>query len=141
MMNYRNPSYNAHGTIDCEVNISPEGVAEEWAPFTASPDDAEENGRDIYAAAISAGDVAPYVPGSAIVPESVSARQFKLQLLAQNLLDQVETWVASQSQAVQIAYANSGTFVRDEPMMQAGFAALGFTSQQINDFFTQAAAL
>lgn len=78
---------------------------------------------------------------AAAVPASVSARQFKLQLLAAGLLDQVEGWIASQEQAVQIAYTNSGMFVRSEPMMQAGFAALGFTSEQIDAFFTAAAAL
>lgn len=72
------------------------------------------------------------------VPDRVTARQFKLQLLADGILDQVESWIATQSQAVQIAYANSGTFVRDEPMMQAGFAALGFTPEQVDAFFTAA---
>lgn len=72
------------------------------------------------------------------VPDRVTARQFKLQLLADGILDQVEGWIATQSQAVQIAYANSGTFVRDEPMMQAGFAALGFTPEQVDAFFMAA---
>jgi hypothetical protein len=76
-----------------------------------------------------------------IVPERVTSRQFKLQLLAAGLLDQVEAWVGQQDQTVQIAYANSGTFLRTEPMMQTGFAALGFTSGQIDDFYTAAAAL
>jgi hypothetical protein len=75
------------------------------------------------------------------VPDRVTARQFKLQLLAAGLLDQVETWVGQQDQAVQIAYASSGTFLRTEPMMETGFAALGFTSGQIDDFYTAAAAL
>lgn len=75
------------------------------------------------------------------VPDRVSARQFKLQLLAAGLLDQVEAWVATQPKPVQIAYADSGEFVRDEPMMQAGFSALGFTSEQGDAFFTAAAAL
>lgn len=75
------------------------------------------------------------------IPDRVTARQFKLQLLSAGLLDQVEAWIASQSPAVQIAYSNSGTFVRDEPMMQVGFAALGFTAAQIDAFFTAAAAL
>lgn len=74
-------------------------------------------------------------------PDRVTARQFKLQLLAAGLLDQVEAWIATQPRAVQIAFEYSGTFVRDEPMMQAGFAALGFTEQQVDDFFTAAAAL
>jgi len=73
--------------------------------------------------------------------ESVSARQFKLQLLAAGLLDQVDAWIASQSVAVQIAYEYSGSFVRTEPMMASGFAAMSFTDQQIDDFFTAASKL
>ncbi|EJL54373.1 hypothetical protein PMI09_02464 [Rhizobium sp. CF122] len=72
---------------------------------------------------------------------SVSARQFKLQLLAAGLLDKVDAWINTQSKAVQIAYEYSGTFVRTEPMMAAGFAAMGFTEEQINAFFTAAANL
>jgi hypothetical protein len=73
--------------------------------------------------------------------ESVSSRQFKLQLLAQNLLDPVEAWVNTQSRAIQVAYENSGTFVRNAAMMADGFAAMGFTAQQIDDFFTAASKL
>ncbi|WP_292565167.1 hypothetical protein [Mesorhizobium sp.] len=76
-----------------------------------------------------------------LVPASVSARQFKLQLLASGLLDEVEGWISAQPLAVKIAYDNSGYFVRDEPMMQAGFTALGFAAEQIDDFFTAAALL
>ncbi|MBX4964472.1 hypothetical protein [Rhizobium binae] len=72
---------------------------------------------------------------------SVSARQFKLQLLAAGLLDSVDAWVAQQPRDVQIAYEYSGTFVRTEPMMAAGFAAMGFTEEQIDEFFTAAATL
>ncbi len=76
-----------------------------------------------------------------VVIDSVSARQFKLQLLAAGLLDQVNAWVSSQSKTAQIAYEYSGSFVRTEPMMAAGFAAMGFTDQQIDDFFTAASKL
>lgn len=72
------------------------------------------------------------------IPERVTARQFKLQLLADNLLDHVEGWVAAQGKAIQLAYDNSGTFSRDEPMMQAGFRALGFPPEQIDAFFSAA---
>jgi hypothetical protein len=73
--------------------------------------------------------------------ESVSARQFKLQLLAAGLLDQVDAWVKSQSKAVQIAYEYSGNFVRSEPMMASGFTAMGFTDPQIDAFFEAASKL
>ncbi|MBX5063451.1 hypothetical protein [Rhizobium lentis] len=72
---------------------------------------------------------------------SVSARQFKLQLLAAGLLDSVDAWVAQQPRDVQIAYEYSGTFVRNSTMMAAGFAAMGFTPQQIDGFFVAAAQL
>ncbi|MER8433542.1 hypothetical protein [Mesorhizobium caraganae] len=70
---------------------------------------------------------------------SVSARQFKLQLLASDLLPQVEAFIASQGQAVKIAYGNSDSFVRTEPMIAAGFTGLGFNAQQVDTFFVAAA--
>lgn len=138
-MEFRNARYNAFGTIDCEIEHPVHG----WIPFTASPDDIEEMGRAVYAL-VSAGDVAPYVPPpepEPVIPDRVTARQFKLALLAAGLLHSVESWINSQSQAVQIAYANSGTFVRSEPMMKAGFAALGFTEEQIDALFASASAI
>lgn len=74
------------------------------------------------------------------IPDRVTARQFKLQLLADDLLDTVEGWIATQPQAVQIAYDNSGTFVRHDPVMESGFTALGFTDEQIDEFFVAAGA-
>lgn len=85
--------------------------------------------------------VHPYVPVAAPIPDRVTARQFKLQLLADDLIDGVEAWIATQPRAIQIAYDTRGTFVRDEPMMQAGFAALGFSATQVDEFFTAAAAI
>lgn len=73
--------------------------------------------------------------------DSVSARQFKLQLFSVGLLDQVDAWVAAQGKPIQIAYEYSGTFVRTEPMMAAGFAAMGFSEEQIDAFFEAAAQL
>lgn len=72
---------------------------------------------------------------------SVSSRQFKLQLLSAGLLDAVDAWVAQQSRDLQIAYEYSGTFVKDSPMMKAGFAAMGFSGPQIDAFFEAAARL
>ena len=137
-MEFRNAIYNRHGTIDCEINHPNFG----WIPFTASPDDVEDLGKDVFAAA-EKGNVAPYVKPEVVVsvPDRVTARQFKMQLEKAGLLDAVEAWVGQQEKLVQIAYNNSGTFVRGEPMMQAGFAALGFTEAQADAFFTAAAAL
>ena len=56
-MQIRNIRYNQHGTIDCEIEHPHFG----WIPFTADPNDVEQHGRDIYAAALAAGP-APYEP-------------------------------------------------------------------------------
>jgi len=42
---------------------------------------------------------------------------------------------------VQIAYEYSGTFVRSEPMMAAGFTAMGFTEEQVDEFFEATSSL
>ena len=74
-------------------------------------------------------------------PDSVSARQFKMQLAIAGLTETVEGWIGEQDSLVQIAYAYSSAFVKSEPMMQAGFAALGFTDEQIDAFFLAASKL
>jgi len=135
-MEYRNATFNRHGTIDCEINHPKFG----WIPFTASPDDVEELGKTLYAE-VAKGEVGEYVPPPEVIPDRVTSRQFKMQLEKDGLLSSVEAWIGQQSKLVQIAYANSGTFVRTEPMMQAGFAALGFQSAQIDAFFKTASAL
>ncbi len=53
-MNIRNPVYTTGGRVDVEYEHPKYG----WIPFTASPDDSEELGREIYALAMKS-DVAP----------------------------------------------------------------------------------
>lgn len=75
------------------------------------------------------------------VPTVISSRQFFLQLAISGLTVQVSAWVATQTVLVQIAFDKSATFIRTDPMLQLGFAELGFTSEQIDAFFTAASAL
>ncbi|NEJ73778.1 hypothetical protein GR197_25095 [Rhizobium phaseoli] len=72
---------------------------------------------------------------------AVSARQFRVTLRRAGLLDQVKVWVAQQDGEIQDAFEYSGTFVKDSPMMVAGFAAMGFSAQQIDEFFSAASQL
>ncbi len=83
-------------------------------------------------------DLPPLPPEPEPIPVRVTARQFKLQLLADGLLETVEAWVASQGKAIQLAYDNSGTFARDEAMLQSGFRALKFPPEQVDAFFSAA---
>ncbi|MBX4884092.1 hypothetical protein HJA90_10920 [Rhizobium bangladeshense] len=105
------------------------GVFEQPQPGTA-----EEFLLDDDPAVIAFMSVSPEV-------SSVSARQFRLMLRRSGLLDQVKAWVAQQDGETQDAFEYSGTFVKDSPMMAAGFKAMGFTPQQIDEFFTAAASL
>ena len=116
-------SRDATGTVDGIYPLGAViGVAEEWL---------EDNSAEVVAF------LNPPPPPI----ESVSSRQFKLQLLAAGLLDSVDAWVKTQDRATQISYEYSGEFVKESPMMATGFQAMGFTDQQIDDFFTAASKL
>lgn len=57
----KNPIFTSHdgACVTLDLNHPDYG----WIPFTASPDDVEEHGRAIYAAAMAGayGEIAPYV--------------------------------------------------------------------------------
>jgi hypothetical protein len=55
MMEYRNAEFLENGKIDCEINHPQYG----WIPFTASPTDAAQHGRDLHALITSRGDAQP----------------------------------------------------------------------------------
>lgn len=53
----------------------------------------------------------------------------------------VLAFVAQQPGEVQDAFEYSGSFVRADQMMQAGFAAMGFTEEQQDQFWKEASKL
>lgn len=124
--------YNRFSDIEAVIDGRTVFVADDMSNATR---------REIAAWVAEGGVIAAFVEPPVSVPDSVSARQFKLQLLAAGLIDQVEAFIASQGPAVQIAFDNSGSFVRTEPMMAAGFAALGFSEAEVDAFFAAAAKL
>lgn len=67
-MNTRNEKYNEYGTIDCELEHPIYG----WIPFTASPDDEDENGRAVHAEIMVKGGILPYTP-KVPTPEEIQA--------------------------------------------------------------------
>lgn len=86
-------------------------------------------------------------PPEPVIPVRVSSRQFFMMLDKMDattnpgIYDQVDGWVASQPRAIRLVYEKAGSFVRTDEMLQQGFVALGFTPEQIDAFFTAAAAL
>lgn len=87
------------------------------------------------------GVIDPYVAPPEPIPSVISSRQFMVYLDATGLYDDVVAWVNTQERAVQLAFNNSATFNRNEPMLQAGFDAMGFTVEQIDSFFLAASKI
>jgi hypothetical protein len=79
-INTRNPVWaNAEKTlIDCEINHPQYG----WIPFTASPDDTEQHGRELFAF-LSQGTVGAYIapPTSPAQTYAEKRRQMEEDLL------------------------------------------------------------
>lgn len=140
----RSPAYNASGGVDCEINHPDYG----WIPFTASPDDPEDHGRVIYAAALAMGP-APYVePPAPLSPTPIlTRRQLRLGLLANGITTaQVEAVSAAMPTEVdremaQIEWADASQYERAHPLVDQIGAAMSLTPEQIDAMWMAAAAL
>lgn len=75
------------------------------------------------------------------VPASVTPRQVRLLLLQQGLLSQVEAMIAAGDEATRITWEFASEFRRDDPLLLALSSQLGLSSEQVDDFFVQAAKL
>ena len=143
-MEIRNPIYNAFGTIDCEINHPKLG----WIPFTSSPDDVEELGRQIHADLLAgkAGQIAPYVeppPQPTPVPTEVSRFQARAALLQAGLLDDIEAYMADPATDpfVRLAWQDAQVFKRNSPTVLSLQPLLGLTDGQLDDLFRFAATI
>lgn len=99
--------------IDCEIEHPQYG----WIPFTASPNDVEQHGREIFAQ-LSQGVIADYVPPPAPTTEQIAAavRAERDRLLS------VTDWTqaADVPQATKDLFAPYRQALRDVPQ-QSGF--------------------
>lgn len=72
-MEFRSPKYTGDGRIDCEIEHPVYG----WIPFTASPNDVEELGRNLHAEILASGrPISPADPPGGIAGPSVKKRQW-----------------------------------------------------------------
>lgn len=142
MIDIRNARYNGVGSIDCEIDHPEFG----WIPFTASPEDCEEFGRDVYAHILSSGlEVGEYVsvpPEPEPIPQKVTRRQGRLALLETGYLDQVETMISAiadpvERRAAEIEY-EADTWERSNAFLQQMWSDLGGTSEALDDLFVLA---
>lgn len=142
----KNQTYNSFGTIDCEYQHPTFG----WIPFTASPDDSEVLGRDIYARVIAGefGEIAPYVepePLPAVIPSIVTMRQARLALLQQGLLSEVQLVIQAlpspQKEAAEIEWEYALDVNRQSPLVQSLAASLELSEDDLDLLFTLASNL
>jgi len=92
-MQIRNLKYNTFGTVDMEIEHPTYG----WIPFTASPDDTEKYGRELYAAAIAGDfgiieDADPLLPKLPYTPSEVEV--LKTALIAKGILSSADLLAA-----------------------------------------------
>ncbi len=92
MMDIRNPVYTATGAIDCEVAHPELG----WIPFTASPQDIEAHGREIFAAARQMGPASHVAPAAPLPEEILAAERVTMRLSFSQLLIGLvaESWLS-----------------------------------------------
>lgn len=131
--------------VDCIVTLGGDNL-----PFTASAADPEELGQAIFTAAAAGdlGDVAAYEAPPApepTVPSAVTRRQLKLALLAADLLDDIEGFVASGAvpRAAVISWNEATEYHRNDPMLNEMAAHLTppMSAEQIDQLFVAAAAI
>jgi hypothetical protein len=138
-MELRNAQFNSFGTIDCEINHPQYG----WIPFTASPDDAERHGREIYAAALASGPSAyePPNPAELLAKKREEMRcspaQMRLALHRMGLLAQVQAIADADSEA-SIVWEYATVIERNSPLIDAIGGEGNFTPEQIDDIFRAA---
>ena len=141
-MEFRNAQFNQFGTIDCEIQHPKYG----WIPFTASPDDPEPLGAEVFEAAKDSA--APYTPPPAPTPQEILAAeraamictpaQMELALHRMGLLDQVRTIAEGDPEAA-IVWRRATSMVRTSPLIEA--LGSDFTPEQIDDIFRAAMAV
>ena len=143
----RNPVWaNAAQTmINLEVDFS--FITDEWAPFTASPDDHTSYGPELFARAVAGdfGEIADYVAPPAPPPQpvtKVSRAQALMALHNAGLLESVETMIAAHPyKPVQIWYYNASHWERDHPYLEGIALEIPLTDTQIDALFAAAALL
>ena len=131
---------NSAITLDVKFDHLPMSV-----PFTATPFDAEEHGRELFARAAAGefGDVAAYVAPPVVtpVPAKVTRFQAMAALLNAGLLDDVDAIMAEASTPAlyKLAWREATEFERASPTIAALADRLQLTPAQVDALFIDAA--
>lgn len=136
-MEWRSPSYNAAGSIDCEINHPVYG----WVPFTVVENDtgAAFNVAEMRSEILASGNIAAYVPpppSPPRVPAEITRIQFVRAMRAAGL------WEANQA-AIEAHedWPYVTAIPRNDPIVQAMASGLGFTTEQLDALWIAGAQL
>lgn len=132
-------------TQDSDIDLEMEHPIHGWIPFTASPDDPEEYGRELYQQVIDSGvAIAPYIPAELPDPiiewretAEVTRFQAKAALLQLSHLETVQAYMdsANSTPLERLAWAEAKFTRRSQLVNGLGTTLLGLTDEQIDDFF------
>lgn len=75
------------------------------------------------------------------VPQAITPRQTRLLLLQQGKLAEVEAMIAQQDEATKITWEYAVLFQRDDPLLNSLATNMGWTSEQLDQFFIAASQL
>ena len=81
----------------------------------------------------------PSPPQPIQVPQQVTMRQARLELLSRDLLDDVDAVIAVAGRTAQIEWEYASTVARDNPVIAVVQQQQGMTDEQIDDLFREAA--
>jgi len=76
-----------------------------------------------------------------VVPQSVSRLQAMVALSQAGLLAAAQNWVATQDATTQLIWNSASTFSRQSALLATAAAALGWTSDQVDQLFITAATI
>ena len=78
-------------------------------------------------------------PAPVFVPQQVTMRQARLELLSRGFLDDVDAVIAVAGRTAQIEWEYTSTVARDNPVIAVVQQQQGMTDEQIDDLFREAA--
>lgn len=154
--NVKTPQWaNAEHTM---INVVLDADAYVDIPFSASPDDVEAHGREIFSDAVAGkfGTIAEYVAPPAparSVPQIVTRYQGRAALLQMSLLDDVDAHYAAlptdtadesvnlKNRMAKERWVGMLNFERDSDELTAIAALYGMSETQIDDLFCFAATI
>ena len=140
--NVTNPAWaNAeHTMVNATVTHSEFGEI----PFSASPDDVEAYGREIFADAVAGrfGPIAEYVPPvvPVVVPQEISKAQGIATLMENGYWPAVNTYFTTQASPETLTLFNAVTvFNRTSPLLLQMQALLGISDAEVDQMFISGA--